>query len=640
MLNGLRNWVGSLGAKILLALLILAFAAWGVADVFSGGRQGSVATVADREITPDEFANAFRNRLNQTQRQFGSALTVDDARRLGLDRVVLSELFSQRALDNEAQRLGLDASDDAVSDRIKADPLFQSVGGTFDRERYDSTLSRAGLRPRAYEETMRRELNRVTLADTVSTGTSAPRALAEALYAFRNERRTFEHVALTPEDAADPGEPTEGQLKAFHEANAPRFTRPETREVVLVPATAEALAALIEMSDEEVRAEYDARIAEFTRAERRAVDQLVLDDEAQAREVVEAVEGGESFAQVAEARGSAADVVTLGTITRDELGTGPLGDAAFGAEAPGIVGPVETPFGWAVVNVRSIEAAEVTPFEDVKDRLAQEAKLRQARIGLPDKALEVEDRIAGGAEIDAIADAVGVEALEIAALDATGRDGDGNPVEGVPADPDLLTRLFETEPGSDPGYIETGTGDIYAYRVVASTEAALRPLDEVREAVEAAWAEAQREEALAFRAEGLRERLAGGESLADVAADIGKEVATIGPVTRGDRASGLGDELRAALFDAERGEALQGLAPNGEDRLIGVLTAVEAATGEADAAGIDRETERLAVSMAQDAVQLLSRSALDANEVRVNEAQFERLLSDIAQNGFRRGSNY
>jgi len=197
MLNSMRNSVGSIWAKILLGLLVVAFAAWGLEGVFAARTQTVAAKVGNAEINVQDFARTFDNRLRALRARTGSNITPEDARRSGYDRLVLDELVTETALDEEAVALGIAASDRAVSDAIIDFPQFKDAYGKFDRTAYEASLRRNRLRQDEFEEGIRRDLARDALLQSIGNGTTAPRTLAETLYKYRNEKRSFDYIELS-----------------------------------------------------------------------------------------------------------------------------------------------------------------------------------------------------------------------------------------------------------------------------------------------------------------------------------------------------------------------------------------------------------------------------------------------------------
>src|ERR1700758_1537328 len=114
MLRGMRkassNWVGKTIMAVVMGVLIISFGIWGIADIFRGFGQSTLAKVGHTEISLNEFRQIYTDRLQQIGRQFGRPLTPDQARALGFDRQVLNQTLAEAALDEEARRLGLGQS--------------------------------------------------------------------------------------------------------------------------------------------------------------------------------------------------------------------------------------------------------------------------------------------------------------------------------------------------------------------------------------------------------------------------------------------------------------------------------------------------------------------------------------------------
>ena len=69
-----------------MGVLIISFGVWGIADIFRGFGQSTLAKVGSTEISINEFRQTYTDRLQQIGRQFGRPLTQDQARAFGLDR--------------------------------------------------------------------------------------------------------------------------------------------------------------------------------------------------------------------------------------------------------------------------------------------------------------------------------------------------------------------------------------------------------------------------------------------------------------------------------------------------------------------------------------------------------------------------
>src|ERR1700749_637642 len=105
MLRGMRkassNWLGKIVMATVMGILIVSFGIWGIADIFRGFDQSTLAKVGRTEISAEQFRQVFTDRLEKIGRQYGRPLTMEQARALGFDRQVLQQTIAEIALDEE-----------------------------------------------------------------------------------------------------------------------------------------------------------------------------------------------------------------------------------------------------------------------------------------------------------------------------------------------------------------------------------------------------------------------------------------------------------------------------------------------------------------------------------------------------------
>ncbi len=80
------NWLGKTIMSVMFGILIVSFGIWGIADIFKGFGQSSLAKIGNTEITTEQFRNLYTDKLQQIGRQFGRPITQEQARAFGLDR--------------------------------------------------------------------------------------------------------------------------------------------------------------------------------------------------------------------------------------------------------------------------------------------------------------------------------------------------------------------------------------------------------------------------------------------------------------------------------------------------------------------------------------------------------------------------
>ena len=90
--NATSNWLGKAVLTVVMGLLVVSFAIWGIGDIFRGFGLSTVATVGSTEVTVDQFRNYYSERMSQITRQLGRPVTPDQARAL-IEAAVMSPIL-------------------------------------------------------------------------------------------------------------------------------------------------------------------------------------------------------------------------------------------------------------------------------------------------------------------------------------------------------------------------------------------------------------------------------------------------------------------------------------------------------------------------------------------------------------------
>ena len=263
MLRGMRkassNWLGKTIMSVVMGVLIISFGVWGIADIFRGFGQSTLAKVGHTEISMEQFRQLYTDRLQQIGRQFGRPLTPDQARAFGIDRQVLQQAIAEAALDEEARRLGLGQSDAETKRVIMSDPNFKGPSGAFDPQRFEAAIRQFGFSEQRYFADQRRVSLRRQIAGTITAGLEPPKTMIEALARFQNEQRSIEYVRLDAAQAGTIDPPTPEALAGYFDEHKIQFRAPEYRKLAFVAITPEDIAKWSDVSDEDTKKLFDQR---------------------------------------------------------------------------------------------------------------------------------------------------------------------------------------------------------------------------------------------------------------------------------------------------------------------------------------------------------------------------------------------
>lgn len=632
MIHFLRRAVKSLPAQILLGLLVVSFAVWGIGDVFTAGGPDAVATVGDTEVPAAEYADTLTRMQHRLSQQQGKAVPMNEIRSSGMADAALARLLRDAALADELARLGIAVPDKAVRDAVVANPAFQDGQGAFNQFLYQSRISQAGYSPHAYETATREMLGQQLLTNAVAAPAAPLPGVAELIAAHAGEKRTIAYVRLTPDMVAKPETPDPEVLSAWFDEHREQFREPERRSGLYLHTDLEKLAAEQAPTDADVRAEYDAHPEAYSVQATREVEQIVFDDMATADAAAERIRAGTaSFAEIAAEQNVSVADLSLGTVTRNELPQA-TADAVFGVTEPGVVGPVEGTFGPILLNVTAVTEGGTAPFETVADEIRMTIAARAAQEEATDRANAINDLRASGTPLPEIAEQIGLDLVHFDGLDPQGNAADGAPppLASVPA---FMTEVNSAGEGEERDIIQLPDGSYTLVMVEEIVDSYLPELAAVHDRAVAAWEAAQRMEALETRAADLAQGVSADGGLDAVATAEGLGAPETLTFTRVGAPAPLSPDLVAAVFAAGQGEPVTGRAQGGDAVLLAEVTKVEPLTGAALASAADTVREALTPSIEQDQLAYYSHALEQQYGAQVNSAAIEQVFNRLGQYG-------
>lgn len=549
MLQAIRDHLTGWVAVILFIVIGLAFALWGVPN--QSVANTSPAHVNGEEIPLNEIRRAVRAQLAQFQQYSEVTPEYEQLiRNQVLEGLVMDEVMSQHSV-----KAGYHIGDKALETHIRNTPAFQDQG-QFSLELLRSRLAPQGVSLQYYEEQMRRALRITQLRRGIMETAFVTNDELQQRARLEREQRKAEWLRISPADNADQIEITDEQIQAHYDANPDAYMRPDTAVVSYVQLSLSDIASETSISDEELKAYYDSETAagRFQAPEERKASHILISvggdtDEATAREQIDALlvrlQNGEDFATLAaefsDDPGSGPEGGDLGWAQREAY-VGPFADALFSMSPGELSDPVRTQFGYHIIRMEEQRGGVPKPFDEVRDELHAELSLNTAEGDYYDRADQMRDlSFENPSSLQPIADALDLEVVTIDNVSRTGSTGiAANPVF---TDAVFSESVLEDQQNSDPFDLSEGTRVVL--RVDDFAPAAVRPLEEVRDAIIASLRDEAAREQVAQAGEAVLERLAAGEAMADIAAELNAEH-TAAETYR--RTSSLPPALQQALF--------------------------------------------------------------------------------------------
>jgi peptidyl-prolyl cis-trans isomerase D len=609
---------------VILGLIAISFGIWGIGDIFRGFGQSTIAQVGGSEIRVDQFRQTYQDRLQQIGRNLGRPILPDQARALGLDRQVLSQMIAENVVDERVQALGLGISDAEVARQITEHQNFKGITGRFDRARFDLILRNMGYSEARFLAEQRRASLRQQLLGTVGGAIRTPTSALEAFNRFQNEERSIEYVKLGNAQAGQIPEPTPEELARYFEERKVAFRSPEFRKLTLVVLTPEELASTIEVSDADLKKAFQDRRARFDTPERRHIKQIVFPNMEEARAAAGKLAQGTTFEALASERGLKEGDVDLGTVAKSAIVDSAVADAAFALKVDEVSAPVEGRFGAAIVKVLSVEPGTTRTFEEIAGELKREVATERAKNEIINVQEKVEDERLGGATLGDAARKFKLKPREIAAIDRSGMAPDGTAIPDLPSGGDVLAAVFSADIHGENEPLRLPGGGYVWYDVAEITRARDRSLDEVKDLVLARWRDDQVAARLKTKATEMVDKIKSGTSFAEVAAAESLKPEWRPGIKRGSTIPGLPTAAIAEIYRLPK-DAAGSIDTGPAERMVFRLTEIKVPPLDPQSADAKRLDEALKSRMAEDMIaqyvsQLEKDVGVSINQNALNQA--------------------
>jgi peptidyl-prolyl cis-trans isomerase D len=621
MLQQMRKVAKSRISGVFLGLLALSFGVWGIADIFRGNTDTSIASIGGEKIDSEIFQRDYKNFLRNAGAQLGHDVTAEEAHAKGLDRQALESTLSREAIDQVVAHYGLNATDAQIASAIRAVPAFRGPLGGFDHQTFLQRLQAAGYTEDSFVDVERHEIARNQLLIAVHDGFGLPPGYTSLLFDYVEQQRAADYVIVPKQAAGTPPAPSDAELDAFVHAHPAEFSTPEYRDVTYAVASPQDVMNQVHVTDQELQQQYELRKDQYQVPEKRDVEQMVFPDEASAKAARVKLDAGSTFDQLSFQRGLKPSDTSLGSVVEADLGKD-RGPPVFALQVNGITQPVKSTFGWVILHVTKITPGINKSYASVKDALRKDVMTQLATAKLTDVTNAFDDASAGGAALPDAAHRAGMRVIHIAAVDKNGLTPDGTKAD-LPTTADFQAQLQKSEIGEEGDPFPSTDNSVYVIKVNGVAPPKLRPLAAVRQQAVAAWTADWESRQLATMAKGMIEEAATAKSLTGIAVKVHSAVQHTGAVTRSVKIPGWPAKLVQDLFNSTPGKVVSAQTPNG--LVIAQATGVVQPPNPVQAPMFMQFANSLSNEAAEDIDTTLAMSARARLGVTINQPQVDRV---------------
>ena len=298
MLGAIRNKSKGWVAYLIVGLITVPFALFGIQDYASRSANTSIAKVDGEDIDINIYYQELNTQQRNLQQQLGAAYTqeIDDT----LKQSLLDSLINEKLIENFANSLDIVTLDDEVKAVIEMNQAFL-VDGKFSQDRYTQLLRLNSYTPASYEIAQSKALNGEQFKRNLSGSAFMSSAQVKQLNHLASQEREVSYIALNTENYMDQISISPSQISDYFDENKSNFMEGKKVKVDFVELTLDAMEEPASPTFDNLQNLYDDNAELYTNAERRRAQHILVDSEVLANDLLDQINQGADFSELAKA---------------------------------------------------------------------------------------------------------------------------------------------------------------------------------------------------------------------------------------------------------------------------------------------------------------------------------------------------
>ncbi len=365
----LKGTISKFFAWIMVSIVIISLAGFGIQDVIVGSTGRNIATIGKEKISINEFLRGVESEILNHSRENNVNLTIEEAKNYGLINKALNNLIAKKIFDDLIKNKEISRDSKSVANYITTVETFKNISGDFDVEKYKRYVATTGVDITEFENTLKDDLTRDLILDVFEAPTTIDTTILEKSIAHYFQSRDVSFIELETSTFRNLSkEPTSTDISKYFDDKKHKFKSPNKKIFKIGYINFQKLVEQQKINDQSIEEYYNENIGKFRNEEKRLIDMLSFSDidNKNGKRIKEIKSNPKIFNEEITSRGLKIDDITLGYIKKSSVTGNENLVKLFDEETIGVYGPYETDLGFAVYRIREILEDNQVTFSDAK----------------------------------------------------------------------------------------------------------------------------------------------------------------------------------------------------------------------------------------------------------------------------------
>ncbi len=390
MLDIIRNLVSSIFGKILLAIMVLSFALWGVGDILSSGNSQLAAKVGNEKISLDEFYIKFQQTVRDYNQNTNSNLSLKEAYELKFHNLLLQDLIYSRMVNDYAKKRGIYLNEESLKSVISNLDEFKDSNEIFSSIKYKNFILNNFQSEEAFLSEIENSIFQGIIFESFNADNYINDAIINKLYDYEGEKRTISYFLLNKNEVKI--DTNNNLINDYYLDNKSNYLIPEKTIIDFIEVNINDFKREENINTIEAQEYYNNNIDQYTEKESRNIQFIRFSNESEAYDFYDAVvdkniNDFNEYIKINDFKLSNIDKFTGGTFSKN------ISEFIFKLDVNTLSEPISyDDLGFYLFKVNEVNDEKVIDFETVKNEILEYLALEAAYLEF-DEAINILDEL-------------------------------------------------------------------------------------------------------------------------------------------------------------------------------------------------------------------------------------------------------
>ena len=371
MIKKIGTSIKNVSTKILILVIALSFAVWGLGDLFTGNTNPTIATVGKSKIKLNDFNLEYQTILNNIRQGSDEPLPEEFIKSLGIHNSVINNMINNEYINLLSKEFGITASNDFLRKSIIQNKNFHDQLGVFNKDYFNYFLNRYNLSEKELVAISQKSLVNDILIKTIGSTASTSKIIINNFTENRDIARKAEIYEIDTSALIIKKKIPNNEIIKHYDKIKNSLLVPEKRHVNLITINKQNINSAIVIEEDTILDIYKTNLDFYKTPEKRKILQFIFDNELKAKEFLEDVKNAEDINDYINKNNINKDEINLGSLAKKEL-SDDISETSFNLKKNKFSNIIKSAFGWKVLFIEDIIAEKSISFNDAKKSIKKD----------------------------------------------------------------------------------------------------------------------------------------------------------------------------------------------------------------------------------------------------------------------------